>query len=303
LFIVQDLLPIFLETVLPVFLVAGAGYLLARSMKLDGRTLGRMLFYLATPALVFRSLYQMELSYAALGQTAIVVVGVVVAAGLLGFLAGYDQDRRHRAALVLTSAISNNGNMGISICFFAFGQPGLALGSIYYVISSFLGNTLGVVVASAGERSIASALKNSLRVPVLYATIAGLALNSSGIELPVSLFRAVDLLANAAIPGMLVLLGMQLQSATLFREQSVVLRSAAICLLAAPLVAWQLCLLLGVAGVTRNVLILQAAMPTATMSAVLATEYDTAPALVATVILFTTLASMVTLSFLLWLLL
>lgn len=299
----HDLLPIFVETVLPVFLVAGAGYLLARAMTLDGRTIGRMLFYLATPALVFRSLYNSEISYLTLGQTAAVAVGVTVVAGLLGFLFSFDQERRRRAAMVLTSAISNNGNMGIPICYFAFGEIGLALGSIYYVVSSFLGNTLGVAVASAGERSLGAALKNSLRVPVFYTALAGLALNATGTELPVGIYRSIDLLAGAAIPGMLVLLGVQLHTAPLLQGQSLVWRSASVRLLAAPLVASQLCLLLGVAGVTRSVLILQAAMPTAVMSAVLATEYDTAPTLVATVILFSTLASMVTLSFLLWLLL
>ena len=66
-------------------------------------------------------------------------------------------------------------------------------------------------------------------------------------------------------------------------------------------IAWLLCLLLGVSGVERSVLILQAAMPTAVMTAVLATEFDIVPRLVASVIFFSTLISMVTLSFVLWL--
>lgn len=121
--------------------------------------------------------------------------------------------------------------------------------------------------------------------------------------MPASLFRAVDLLANAAIPGMLVLLGIQLRAAPMVRGQAVVLRSASVRLLVAPLLAWLLCLAFGIGGVTRNVVVLQAAMPTAVMVAVLVTEYAAAPRLVATVILFTTLASMLTLSIVLWILL
>lgn len=302
-FIFQTLLPIFVETVLPVFLVAAAGYLLVWRVPMDGRSLGRLLFWLATPSLVFRSLYQMEIDFEALRQVVVVAAAVTVTAGTLGWAVGFDQDRRRRAAIILTSAVSNNGNMGIPICFFAFGQPGLALGSLYYVVSSFLSNTVGVAVASSGQTPLRQALGNSLRVPMIYAATAGLLLNRLGGELPQPLFRAVDLMADAAIPGMLVLLGIQLYAAPLGQGHGIILRSAVIRLLVAPLLAWLLTMLLGVDGVERNVIILQAAMPTAVMSAVLATEYDAAPKLVATVIFVTTVASMVTLSVVLWFLL
>ncbi len=302
-FVFQSLLPIFVETVLPVFLVAAAGYLLAWKMPMDGRALGRLLFWLATPSLVFRSLYQMEIDFLALQQIVMVGASVVVFTGILGWLAGFDQERRRRAAIVLTSAVPNNGNMGIPICYFAFGQPGLALGSLYYVVSSFLSNTVGVAVASSGQTTLRQALGNSLRVPMLYAATAGLLLNRIGGELPQPLFRSIDLLANAAIPGMLVLLGIQLHAAPLGQGYGVIARSALIRLVAGPLLAWLLTALLAVGGVERSVIILQAAMPTAVMSAVLATEYDAAPKLVATVIFVTTVASMVTLSVVLWLLL
>jgi predicted permease len=62
-------------------------------------------------------------------------------------------------------------------------------------------------------------------------------------------------------------------------------------------------MILGIQGVERNVLILQAAMPTAVITSVLATEFDAAPQLVATVIFVSTAASMVTLSLVLWLIL
>ncbi|MCC9075886.1 AEC family transporter [Litorilinea aerophila] len=301
-FIIDTLLPIFVSTVLPVFLVAGAGFALSSWMSIDSRSLGRILFYLATPSLVFRSLYQMDIDFVVLQHLALVAGTVTLSAGFLGWLFSAGQERRQRAAMTLTSAVSNNGNMGIPICFFAFGQAGLALGSIYYVVSSFLSNTVGVVVASAGQTPVRDALKVSLRVPVLYAAALGLLLNWTGTEIPLSLFRALDLLANAAIPGMLVLLGIQLRSVPLLQGQAVILRSVAVRLLAAPVVAWQLCAWLGITGVERNVLILQAAMPTAVMAAVLATEYEAAPQLVAAVIFLSTAVSMVTLSVVLWLL-
>ncbi len=302
-FIFQKLLPIFIQTLLPVFLVAAAGYGLASRLEIDSKSIGRLLFYLATPSLVFRSLYQSQLDFAILQQVAVVAVSVGILSGLFGWFVSRGERRQRRAALILTSAVSNNGNMGIPISFFAFGEIGLALGSIYYVVTSFLSNTLGVIIASSGRTTVASALSQSLRVPVLYAATAGLLLNLCQSELPQPLFRTIDLLANAAIPGMLILLGIQLRKAPLTRIPAVILRSTAVRLLIGPVLAWLLCWFLSIDGVERNVLILQAGMPTAVMAAVLSTEYDTEPELVATVILVSTLISMVTLSVLLWLIL
>jgi hypothetical protein len=236
-------------------------------------------------------------------QVAIVAAAVSVLSGAAGWVIGFDQARRERMAIVLTSAISNNGNMGIPICFFAFGEIGLALGTLYYVVASFLNNTLGVAVASAGKASLAMAFRNSLQVPVLYAAVAGLLLNQMGGEIPTPIFRAVDLMANAAVPGMLALLGVQLRASPLLQGQAVIWRSSAVRLVASPLLAVGLCAVLVIGGIERDVLILQAAMPTAVMGAVLATEYDTAPQLVAAVIFMTTLLSMGTLSVVLGLLL
>lgn len=301
--VAQRLLPIFVETVLPVFLIAFAGYVLAWRMTIDGRSLGRLLFYLATPSLVFRSLYTTEVDLGTMQQVAIVAAAVSILSGAAGWLVGFDQPRRERMAIVLTSAISNNGNMGIPICFFAFGEIGLALGTLYYVVSSFLNNTVGVAVASAGKASWKTALLNSLKVPVLYAAILGLLLNQMGGEIPTPIFRAVDLMANMAVPGMLMLLGIQLRASPLFQGQAVIWQSSFIRLVAAPILALLLCIWLAVGGVERDVLILQAAMPTAVMGAVLATEYDTAPHLVAAVIFMTTILSMGTLSVVLGLIL
>jgi predicted permease len=197
---------------------------------------------------------------------------------------------------MLAGAIGNNGNMGIPICFFAFGEAGVALATVYYAITSFLSNTVGVVIASAGSSTLLRALRHSLQSPVLYSAILGLGLNQAHIAVPQSLFSAVDLLAGAAVPGMLVLLGMQLRGTRFGGDQRIVWRSVLIRLIASPLVAWALCLWMGVGGLERQVLIVQAAMPTAVMTTVLATEFNAAPRLVAAAVLATSLLSMVTLS-------
>ncbi len=293
---VASLARVFASTVLPVFLVAGAGYVLARAVRLEGRSLGRVVFYLGSPSLVFRSLYNMEISSALLQQQLMLVVGVYLVTGVLGWIIGADQERRRRSALTISSAISNNGNMGLPITLFALGDAGLAIATVYYAISALLTNTFGVLVASSGSAPLGKAIGQSLRAPVIYATIVGLLLNRFAVPLPDSLYRAVDLMAGAAIPMMLVLLGVQLSVTPFNHEQRVVWRSLIVRLGVSPLAALALCLLLGIGGLERQVMILQAAMPTAVVATVLATEFGAAPRLVAAAVLVSTLASMVTIS-------
>ena len=298
--LIDAVAPLFARTLLPVFLIIFAGTVLAFRFRLDGKTLGRILFYLATPSLVFRSLYQTQLELGALQRLALVAVVVPILTGFLGWLVARRESRVRRAAITLTSAVSNNGSMGIPITFFALGEAGLALGAFYYVVNSFMSNSVGVLVASAGRRSVRAALAQTLRVPVLYAALLGLALNGSSFALPVGLERSVGLLADAAIPGMLILVGLQLRGASLSERSGLVLRSTVIRLAIAPMIAWALCRIFAITGVEQNVVILQAAMPSAVMAAVLATEFDTAPGLVATAVFFSTVASMITLSVVLW---
>ncbi len=290
------LFAIFSSTLLPVFLLALAGYLLATFIPLDTRTIGRVLFYLATPALVFRSLYAMTVDLTALQHMAAVTVGVFVITALLGWGITNGVSRAQRSGLTLASAVGNNGNMGIPICLFAFGEIGAGLAAIYYAIASFLANTVGVVMASAGRSPWQEAVKRGLQAPMLYAATLGLLLNRTGVAAPLPLYRAIDLLASAAIPMMLILLGAQLRSTRIHRGHFVVWRSMVVRLVASPLVALALCWVFSIGGVERQVLVLQAAMPTAVITTVLATEFDAAPPLVAAAVLFSTLASVVTLS-------
>jgi hypothetical protein len=302
-FIVQTLLPIFGQTILPVFLVAACGFLLARLIKMDTRSIGRTVFYLFTPALVFRSLYQVDVDYSVLGRIALLAFLVTLATAVIAWIVSRGHDKRRRAALVLTTGMSNAGNMGLPISLFALGETGLALATIYYVTISFLGNTLGVVVTSAGTAPLGTAIKRSLKVPALYSAVLGLGLGMLQVPLPVGIFRAIDLMGDAAIAAMLVLLGILLTTAPIAERQAVLTRAVIIRLVGGPLIALALSLLLGINGMERSVIILQSAMPTAVMTTVLATEYDTAPRFVATVVFFTTAISMITISLVLWLIL
>ena len=49
------------NAVLPVFIMAGVGAVLGRTLHIDARSVGRMTLYVFSPALVFASLYDAEI--------------------------------------------------------------------------------------------------------------------------------------------------------------------------------------------------------------------------------------------------
>jgi predicted permease len=118
------------------------------------------------------------------------------------------------------------------------------------------------------------------------------------LQLPVPevLLRAVDLVGQAAIPGLLMLLGMQLARTSIKSDLVPVLSSSFLRLVLSPVLAVLLCSLLRIEGLPRNVLILQTSTPSAIIPLLYAVNYDTRPELVASTIFVSTLLSSLTLA-------
>jgi predicted permease len=102
---------------------------------------------------------------------------------------------------------------------------------------------------------------------------------------------------------LLLLLGLQLARLALREEAKGAALATAIRLLAAPPIAWLTGRLVGLEGMPLAVAVLQAGTPTAVVAALWAMEFDARPRLVAATVVLSTLASVVTLTLLLALLL
>jgi len=147
------LLSIFTNNILPVLLLSGAGFALGKALKLDSRPLGRVIFYILSPVLIFNLLITSKLAVGnillMMGYSASVMIIVAGIAFLVGKMVHLD--RSALVAVVLTSFFANNGNYGLPLVAFAFGQESLAYASIYFVTSSLMLYSVGVLIASLGH--------------------------------------------------------------------------------------------------------------------------------------------------------
>lgn len=292
----STILGLFADNLLPILLAATAGYLLARTLKLNPRPIAQVVFYVFSPALIFDILLTSEISAQDMLRMVSLALLIVLITGALSWGIGraLRLSPKMISAFILASALMNAGNYGLPLNRFAFGQAGLALASIFFVTNALLSNSLGVFIASVGTRTPIQALVGLSRVPAVYAIPLALVFRGTGWTLPLSIQRPVTLLASAAIPCMLVLLGMQVASNGLPKNKRLLVLTVAIRLILSPALAWVLAPALGLTGVARSAGILEAAMPTAVYATVLALQFDVEPDFATGAVLATTLLSPLT---------
>lgn len=290
------MLSVFVNVVLPVFLVAGLGFVFEKRFRPPIAPFNQLALFILMPSLIFQSLLPVDfrseepLRIAAfaflLAATMLAVAFVIVRLARL--------DRETSSAFMLTAAFPNLGNYGLPVVLLAFGQPGLAVGTLLLAVQSVYSLTLAVVIASSSNTSIRGSLGQVFRQPILYAVAAALAFNLAHIELPQFIMSALALPAQAAIPVMLVVLGMNFAGTTRIVQPMLVAVAVVTRLVIGAVVGWLLVEALGIGGVARGVLIVGSAMPTAVFTILTATQFNARPRFVSDVVVAGTLLSIVT---------
>jgi hypothetical protein len=262
-------------------------------LKADVRTLSRVAFNALSPCLVFHMLVTSSLSAADFGR--MMALGLVVVAGI-GLVARLvtlplGLDRAMTSAFLIVVMFSNSGNYGLPVVLFAFGREALAHATVYFVTNAVAIYTLGVFLASAGRRSVGQAARGVLKVPAVWGVVAAVVVMALGLHLPPAVMRPVELLSGAALPTMILVLGMQLERGAWPDRPGLVVLAATLTLVVTPLIALAASHLIGLTGVARQAAMVQSGMPSAVLTTILALEFDVAPSFVTACVLTSTLAS------------
>ncbi|MEL6231604.1 MAG: AEC family transporter [Cyanobacteria bacterium J06627_3] len=291
---------ILISAIFPIALVALVGVWVGHTFALERQTLARLSIYALVPALVLHSLAKTTLE---LGPAIAILTAFIFHTALLyllaitlGRLLTFSSDENK--SLIATTIFANVGNMGLPFVLFSLGEAGLERAIVYLVGSSLMTASVFPIVLK-GE-GVLSGLRYTMCLPVLWAAIAGIALQGTGAVLPIPIERGVTLLSDGAIPVALLMLGIQL-SETPFVFGRYELMGAGLRLIVSPLLAFNIANLVGLTGIDRQVVVLQAAMPVAVNSLIWVTELGGDTVRVARTIVISTLLSLGTLPIVLWL--
>jgi predicted permease len=276
-----------IEIVFPVFSIIALGYLLVRIKPIDIPTISEIVVIVTSPCLVFTSIAKKDIAlseWLVMGSAAVIVV---LGTGVMMWVYQRTSGVRIRG-LFLPAMFMNTGNMGLPFALLAFGQTGLDKAIIFFITVVLLHFSLGITIAKGD-----GALKEIFRLPLIYAVMGGLICSIFGLQLPKLVMTPVEMLADVAIPLMILNLGVQLRSLVVSDIRhalaGVCIRMGGGALLAAAFV-----MIFDVTGVSRNVIFLDSLMPPAIFNVILAQKYSADADAVASTIVMGTLLSVVT---------
>lgn len=283
--------------ILPNFVLILVGLALARGFDY-GRGfwegLEKLVYFVLFPALLFRSLAVSALDLGGVGR----VVASGAAIMLLGMALGWLARPLFRveprvAASCFQCAFRFNTYIGLAVAGSVFGAPGVAVAALLFGALIPLANLGAVGMLAAHART--NLWLELARNPLVTSTLAGFAWNLAGVPLPGFLDQTLNLLGASALPAGLLAVGAALR---IERGQASLAAHGwwlGVKLGVLPLAAWGCVKWLGLTGIEASVLVLWAALPTASSAYILAVRMGGDGPSVATQITAGTIVSMATL--------
>jgi malate permease and related proteins len=194
-----------LQRLLPLYLLVLAGYMAGRYLRVRKDDFAALLIYFLLPVVVFFAILRakLELQYLVLPLLFWAVCSVICLVSL--FLAGPFYKSPAKNILAMASGNANSGYFGIPVGMALFGEQALSA----IVLSSFgftlYENTVGFYVSARGRHSHSESLSKVLRLPALYAFLAGLLANLAGLSFDPLTDLSVNIRGAYSVLGMMMI--------------------------------------------------------------------------------------------------
>jgi predicted permease len=290
---------IFLQIVAPILVLLFVGAILQKKFSFNLKALSQLITYCFMPAAVFVNLYETQVDLEVLGQVTMFIVLFIGSQIILShFIAKMLRLERQEAAVFKNSVVLiNSGNYGIPVAQMMFAtQPiGVAIQVILVIFQNMTTYTYGLYNLISSTKSGLSILKDFLKMPIIYALIAGVLLNVLNVEIPQVFRIPLDHITEGFIAVALITLGAQLsQIEVRTLVNKIIVLSCITRLVVGPAVALLVILVLGLDGVVAQSLFIASSFPTSRNSSSLALEYDVESNTAAQTVLFSTIVSCLT---------
>jgi malate permease and related proteins len=300
-----ELLTIFKDIILPIFIVMSIGFILQKKFTLDISTLSKLNIYFVVPAFIFVKLYNTQFSASLFGHVLLFFILLVIILYTISTLFAkiLGLNRGKKTTFSNSTIFFNSGNYGVPVNELVFkGDPfAMSIQVIVLTLQNIFTFSYGIFALQSVNNSKWKSMIGYFKMPVLYAMGAGLLCNALNIPIPSFILVPANMIANAMIGLALLTLGAQVARIQFKAALSAVYSSLTIRLIISPIIALFIIWLFQVDGITAQALLIASAMPTSVNSAVIAEEYKNYPEFAAQVVLFSTIISAFTVSFVIYL--
>jgi malonate transporter and related proteins len=298
-----------IAALIPVFAIIALGAVLRRLAFMpdeNWRAVEQLTYFVLFPCFLFGAIAFADFANQPVGRMALLLAGAMLAMTALTF--------PFRGALALDGpaftslfqgAVRWNSYVALGAIAAVLGQPGLALIAIAVAVMVPLANLLCVVVLmrnNGQSASVATLARQLAMNPLILACIAGIAVQSIGLPLPKVASTTIDLLGKAALPLGLLAVGASLDLGNALARPAPVITAMVLKLAIMPLIVAAGALALGVTGAAKVAALICAAVPGAPSSYILARQLGGDAPLMANITTAQTLAAMLTMPIILWVL-
>ncbi len=202
-----------LFSVLGIYLFIGVGYLAKRTFKekMDERTITLLSVYFLQVFLTLWGLLKRPIDTTLL-EAPLLYAAIVLSLLVLTFTLSrrFFVDAKERSVATVAALIGNTGNLGIPLGIALFGEQSVPFTTIINLVNVFFVYTFGVFFYSRGSFSVRDSLRNIVRLPILWAALAAVALNLAGYRLEGTIDKTLMMGAYASMVMQLVLFGIYL---------------------------------------------------------------------------------------------
>lgn len=296
---------------MPIWALTVLGYLVGRSGVLGDRAelvLGRLVFHVAMPAVLFTTLSRTPVSRLLSPAIAVFAVGTLVVG--IGALAAsrwlFGRSLADQSISAMAACYVNSANLGVPVAISVLGDASFIVTVLLFQVLLVTPIVLTLVELDVRETKgnrLRELLTLPVRNPIIAASALGVVVSALGWQLPDLLNGPLTQLGSAAVPIALLVLGMSLHNRELHsreRREAANRRELWVTVLlkavAQPLVAFLAGEALGLDGHLLLAVVLCSALPTAQNVFVYAHQYALDTRLPRNAVLLSTVLSMVTLT-------
>ena len=269
-------------------------------------TLSRLITDLMLPALIFASLSQHRLEWSQMPPALIMLVTTLIMLALAWWIGrAIRLEAPQLGAFTLVAGIGSSSTLGYTLIGQVFrGDPGAAfdavmIGEIGAILPLFL---VGVPIAIHFGKQDSSPgahwreVRTFVRSPIFISMVGGFTV--SFIDLPEwqvvdVMYRVLDILGGALPVFVALTIGLMLRPVSLKTALVPIAAVLAVKLFVEPMLAAELATIAHVPRLERNVLLIEAAMPSGTIATIVAARYGCDGGFASTVVVVSYVASLV----------
>ena len=302
-------------SVIPIFLIAFIGSVIRRKWIKSNefwRGLEKLSFYILFPAVLFEHISKVDMNEAEIFR---LVIALIISTLIIALFLIMYQSKKKIDSVYFTS-VFQGGTRYNNYIFFAlgaalFGDEGLAIISSISPYMIIFTNIASIVIFTyyapqGGSTSMSGSalimLKSIASNPFVIVSIVGFLCNYFNIVLNIGVERTIHNLADSALAIGIIIVGASLRFTIAPEHVRIVFFSSTMKLLAMPIITFIVLWLMAITGTPRSVAILFSCLPCAPSSYILSRQLGGDPETMSSIITFSTVFSILSLSLLMYIL-